>query len=141
MLAQARGFKLGITLANQYLTQLPETVRAAVLGTVRTQIAFAVEYDDAKILEKRFAPLTADDLSGLHAFELAMRPCVGAQTLAPVTGISLPLEEPTNDGVSVAEASRRRYGLPRADVEAALRDRVEVATPSAAGRRRRGGSA
>jgi hypothetical protein len=141
MLAQARGFKLGLTLANQYLFQLPEAVRQAVLGTIRTQIAFAVEHDDAKILEKRFAPLTADDLSGLHAFELAMRPCVGAQTLAPVTGISLPLDEPTTNGQVVAQASRTRYGRPRADVEAAQRARIEVATATTAGRRRRGGSA
>jgi hypothetical protein len=141
MLAQARGFKVGLTLANQYLTQLPETVRAAVLGTVRTQITFAVEYDDAKILEKRFAPLTAGDLTGLPAFELAMRPCVGAHTLAPVTGVSLPLDEPFTDGAAVAEASRQRYGLPRAQVEAALRARIQVATPSTIGRRRRDGVA
>lgn len=141
MLAQARGFKLGLTLANQYLTQLPEAVRAAVLGTVRTQITFAVEYDDAKILEKRFTPLRTDDLIGLPAFELAMRPCVGAQTLAPVTGVSLPLDEPSADGAAVAEASRQRYGLPRATVEAALRDRIQVATPSTVGRRRLEGAA
>jgi hypothetical protein len=141
MLAQARGFKLGLTLANQYLSQLPEAVRNAVLGTVRTQIGFAVEYDDAKILEKRFSPLTADDLSGLPAFELAMRPCVGAQTLAPVTGVSLPLDEPITDGPAVAKASRQRHGLPRADVEAALQARIDVATTNTAGRRRRGGAA
>ncbi|MEU0537074.1 type IV secretory system conjugative DNA transfer family protein [Amycolatopsis tolypomycina] len=139
MLAQARGFKLGLTLANQYLSQLPEAVRAAVLGTVRTQIAFAVEYDDAKILERRFAPLTAADLSGLQAFELAMRPCVGAQTLAPVTGVSLPLPAPTTDGLAVARASRQRYGRPRGDVEAALVDRVASAVASTTGRRLRGG--
>ena len=141
MLAQARGFKLGMTLANQYLSQLPEAVRAAVLGTVRTQIAFAVEYDDAKILEKRFAPLTSDDLTGLHAFELAMRPCLGAQTLAPVTGLSLPLDERTTNGAVVAEASRNRYGLPRAEVEAGLRARVDAVASTPAGRRRRGGMA
>lgn len=141
MLAQARGFKLGLTLANQYLTQLPEAVRAAVLGTVRTQITFAVEYDDAKILEKRFAPLTADDLTGLPAFELAMRPCVSAHTLAPVTGASLPLKEPSTDGAAVAEASRQRYGLPRTQVEAALQGRIKVTTPSTVGRRRRDGAA
>ena len=32
LLAQARGFGIGAVLANQYLAQLPESVRAAVLG-------------------------------------------------------------------------------------------------------------
>jgi hypothetical protein len=108
------------------LMQLPEAVRAAVLGTVRTQIAFAVEYDDARTLEKRFSPLTADDLSGLPAFELAMRPCVGAQTLPPVTGRSMPLPDPINDSLHLAALSRERYGMARAGVEAAIERRVSA---------------
>jgi|GEM_PF-6971498 len=126
MLAQAREFKLGLCLANQYLAQLPETVRAAVLGTVKTQIAFAVEHDDARLLAQRFAPLTADELMGLPAFELAMRPCVRAQTLTPVTGVSLPLAEPRLDPQEVAAQSRATYGVERAVVEAALRSRVQA---------------
>lgn len=126
MLAQAREFKLGLTLANQYLSQLPDTVRAAVLGTVKTQIAFAVERDDARLLAQRFAPLTADELTRLPAFELAMRPCVGAQTLPPVTGVSLPLDPPHHDPAAVAAASRTRYGMPRPEVEQRLRQRLEV---------------
>ena len=40
MLAQARGLGVGLVLAHQYLGQLSAAVRTAVLGTVRTQIAF-----------------------------------------------------------------------------------------------------
>jgi hypothetical protein len=126
MLAQARGLKLGITLANQYVAQLPESVRAAVLGTVRTQIAFGLEWEDARLLERRFAPLTVDDLRGLDAFEIAMRPCVGGITLSPVTGTTLPPGPVTRDGAALAETSRKRYGAPRTSVEAALRARLET---------------
>jgi hypothetical protein len=126
LLAQARGFKLGLCLANQYVAQLPESIRAAVLGTVKTQITFAVEPEDAKLLATRFAPLTADDLMGLPAFELAMRPCVGAQTLTPVTGISLPLDKAYGDAEAIARQSRTRYGLPRAAVEQQLASRVQA---------------
>ena len=49
LLAQARGLGVGAVLANQYLAQLPESVRAAVLGTVRSQVVFQVEYDDARL--------------------------------------------------------------------------------------------
>ena len=65
LLSQARGLGIGAVLANQYLAQLPESVRAAVLGTARSQVAFQVEYDDARLLERRFEPsLAADDLMG-----------------------------------------------------------------------------
>jgi hypothetical protein len=126
MLAQARGLGLGLVLAHQYLDQLPSSVRAAVLGTARSQIVFQLEHGDARALAPRFAPLTADDLMGLQAHEIALRPCVSGQTLMPVTGVTLPLDAPTGDANAVAEASRATYGVSRTDVEAALTARVSV---------------
>jgi hypothetical protein len=126
MLAQARSFNLGLTLANQYIAQLPPEIRAAVLGTVQTQIAFAPHADDARLLAPHFAPLTAEELASLAPFEFAMRPCVGGGTGPTVTGRSLPLPEPTGDGAALALASRLAFGVHRATVEAALSDRVAV---------------
>jgi hypothetical protein len=89
MLAQARGLGLGVTLATQFIAQLPEQLRAAVLGTVRTLVTFQIDHDDARLLAKRFAPLTADDLMGLLPYEVALKPCVNGQMLTPVTGTTL----------------------------------------------------
>jgi hypothetical protein len=138
MLAQARGFGVGLVLSHQYLGQLGEAVRTAVLGTVRTQICFQVEYDDAKTLSHRFAPLTQADLSGLAAYEIAMRPCVGGATLGPVTGRTLPLAPATTDGAALAQEARQRFGRARAEVEAALRGRIEIAARRRVGRTRPG---
>jgi hypothetical protein len=134
MLAQARGLGVGLVLAHQYLGQLSAEIRTAVLGTTRTQICFQVEYDDAKVLAARFAPLTQADLSNLSAYEIAMQPCVDGATLAPVTGRTLPLPAPTTDGQALAEAARAHFGVDRVVVEAALASRVE----GAAGSRRTG---
>jgi hypothetical protein len=141
MLAQARGLGVGLILAHQYLGQLSEAIRTAVFGTTRTQIAFQVEHDDAKVLATRFAPLTAADLSGLAAYEIAMRPCVGGATIAPVTGRTLPLSESTIDGAALAVAAREHFGVARAEVEAALRARVEgPARRRRTGRQQTGGT-
>jgi hypothetical protein len=128
MLAQARALGLGLTLAHQHLDQLPEAVKAAVLSTTRTQAVFQLDYDDAHRLEPRYAPLTARDLMGLGQYEIAMRPCVGGRTAGVVTGRTLPLPEPVTDGAALAQRSRERFGVPRADVEAALMRRIEVST-------------
>lgn len=126
LLSQARGMGIGAVLANQYLAQLPESVRAAVLGTVRSQVVFQVEHDDATLLAKRFAPsLGADDLMGLGRREVAIRACVDGTTLAPVTGMTLPLAAPVRAADELARLSRERYGKPRAEVEADLRARAE----------------
>lgn len=135
MLAQARGLGLSLTLAHQYLNQLPATVRDATLGTVRTHIAFQLEWDDARALEARFAPLTRDDLSGLSAFEFAMKPCVDGVTLLPVTGATLPLGAPLQDAAALARASRERFGQTQSAIEAGLQARRAVTPASPAGGR------
>jgi len=137
MLAQARGLGVGLVLAHQHVGQLPEAIKTAVLGTARTQVAFQLDFEDARTLERRFAPLTAADLMGLEAFEIAMRPCVGGSTLSPVTGRTLALPEPVRDGSVLANRSRARYGANRAEVEATLQARLNAGTTSTPGRRRR----
>ena len=143
MLAQARGLGLGLCLANQYLAQLPEAVNAAVHGTVRTQVTFAVEHEDAGVLAKRFDPLNVDDLKGLGQYEVAVRPSVNGTTLAPVTGVTLPLGRAVRDPAELARMSRDRYGVARAEVEAAISKRLGSASRTGShggyGRRTRGG--
>lgn len=124
MLAQARGLGVGLTLSHQYLAQLSDTTKTAVLGTVQTQLVFQLQPEDARTLSARFTPLMPDDLVGLAAHEIALRPCVEGATLGPVTGRTLPLGPPTTDGVALAQASLSRYGHPRAEVEAALQERL-----------------
>lgn len=123
-LAQSRSFGLGLTLAYQYLDQIPAHVLSAVLGTVRTQIVFQMEYGDAKKMAPRFTPLNLEDLSNLDAFEAAIRACVDGQTITPVTGATGPLPERLRDPQVLAEVSQGRYGTPRADVEAARKARI-----------------
>lgn len=139
MLAQARGLGLGLVLAHQYLDQLPRQVQSAVLGTARTQVAFQLDYDDARTLERRFSPaLSAADLMGMPAFEIAVRPSIGGQTRPPTTGTTRPLGEPLRNFASLAERSRQHYGTARADVEAALKARIEAPGAGKFGRTRRG---
>jgi hypothetical protein len=122
--AQGRALGLIYVLANQYLGQLPPATQAA-LGTVRSSIVFQLDHDDARTLERRFSQsLSTEDLMGLGRYEIAARLCVDGQTRPPVTGKTQPLEEPIRDAFALTQASRERYGTPRAEVEAALRARV-----------------
>ena len=125
MLSQARGLGASFTLAHQHLGQIDDKlVKSALLGTVRSQIVFQAMRDDAATLTPSYEPrLTADDLMGLAKYEFAMRPLVEGQTLAPLTGTTLPLPPPARDGSALADASRLRIGRPRAEVEKALRQR------------------
>jgi hypothetical protein len=128
MLAQARGMGVSFTLAHQHLGQIDDKqVKSALLGTVRSQVVFQAMREDAAALAPSYAPrLTADDLMGLARWEFAMRPLVDGQTLAPLTGTTLPLPSAIRDGAALAGASRERYGRPRAEVESALQARGQA---------------
>ncbi|MBV9483811.1 MAG: type IV secretory system conjugative DNA transfer family protein [Acidobacteria bacterium] len=129
MLAQARGFGLGLTLAHQHLGQLSPEIKAAVLGTTRSQLIFQVESHDATELAPRFAPLTREDLMSLGPHEIALRPCVDGITLAPVTATTYPLPKPLTNPATLAQASLHRYGLPRTEIEEQITGRTLV-TPT-----------
>ncbi|RIR97813.1 type IV secretory system conjugative DNA transfer family protein [Mycobacteroides abscessus] len=124
-LAQARGLGVGVVGANQYLKQLPEQVRRAVLSTVRSHVVFQLGTDDAKAFAPVFAPhLNAADLGHLGEHEVAMRLAVGNRMGRPVTGITRPLSKPTVDADALRAALRERDGVPGDEVDLALRTRT-----------------
>ncbi len=63
ILSEARKYGLNLTVANQYVSQMSETVRDAVFGNVGTVISFRVSADDSTELAKPLAPqFTPEDL-------------------------------------------------------------------------------
>jgi Type IV secretion-system coupling protein DNA-binding domain len=131
MLAQSRKLGVGLTLAHQHLGQLPDAVKTAVKGTIRTHVTFQIGYEDAKNLAHSFAPLTPEEITALAAYEIALRPCVHNQVLRPVTGTTAPLPDPCTDPATLAEASRARYGMDRSDIEHGLAARVRAGRQAA----------
>ena len=74
MLAEARGFRVGLTLAHQNLAQLPPELREGINTNARNKIMFSVSPDDATHLARHTLPeLTAHDLAHLDAFHAAAR--------------------------------------------------------------------
>lgn len=127
MLAQARGLGVGVVGANQYLNQLPENVRRAVLSTVRSHVVFQLNPDDAKAFAPVFAPyLNAADLGHLEEHEVAMRLASGNSTARPVTGVTRPLPKPTVDADALRTVLRLRDGVSGDDVDTALRTRTGI---------------
>lgn len=125
MCAQARGLGLGMVLAHQFLDQLTPELKASITGTVRSHLVFQLGHGDAKHLAPAFEPLSTDDLRHLGAYEIALRPCVDGATQRPITGITYPLPQPTRDGTALATVSRRRYGMPRDQINDQITARAQ----------------
>jgi hypothetical protein len=79
MLAEARAYRLSVTMAHQNLAQLPPDLRQGISANARSQVIFSVSPEDAADLERHTAPvLTAHDLSHLDAYQAAARLVAGS---------------------------------------------------------------
>ena len=56
ILSESRKYALSLTLAHQFLDQLPREVRSAVLNNTGTMTCFRVGYHDARVLAKEIFP-------------------------------------------------------------------------------------
>lgn len=128
ILSEARKYKLCLTIANQYIEQMPEEVRNAVFGNVGSTVIFRVGPMDAQFLEPVFAPtFVPEDMVGLGRGEIYLTLMIDGVGSAPFSARTLPpIEEP---GVSFREDiikyTRATYGIPRVQVERVVRDANE----------------
>lgn len=130
VLAQARGFGIGLTLAHQHLGQLDPRMRASVLANARTKVVFQTAADDASILAKQLGGrLAPSDLMGLGAHEAYLAACRGGRVLPPASLKTLPLPGSLGAYEAVRGSSRKRYGQDRDAVEAAVADRQGLGHP------------
>lgn len=91
LLSEARKYRLCVTLAHQYLGQLDEQLRQAVLGNVGTVAAFPVGPEDAVSLERLFAPqLNRHDLVDHPARTLYVRLAIEGRISPPFFATALP---------------------------------------------------
>lgn len=139
VLAQARAYGFGLTLAHQHLGQLPPLVRTAVLANARSKVVFQTAASDAQVLAREFAPhLAAPDLQALGPYEAVVAAAAGSRVLPPASMVTLPAGEPTGHGALARALSRQRYGRNRTDVERAMRERLNGrGTPGGGIKRRR----
>jgi hypothetical protein len=132
ILSGARKYRLGLTLAHHELHQLQRSpeVASAVMSHPYTRIVFRVGDDDAKKLGDGFAFFEAKDLRNLEAGQAIVR--VERSDFDFNLSVPLPVEPDRDEAQArrqeVITVSRKRYGTPRADVEAMLtksRERVQ----------------
>ncbi len=81
MLAEARKYGLGVFMANQFLDQLHEKIRAAIFGNCGTIISFRVGANDAELLAKEFYPVfEAIDLVHLSRYSMYIKLMIDGAT-------------------------------------------------------------
>jgi len=135
ILSEARKYGLNLTVANQYISQMSETVRDAVFGNVGTMISFRVSADDAPILSKQFEPnFEALDLLQMHNRNFVINMVIGGEKTPAFSARTLNLPVPQADNsAAIIENTRRNYSRQRAEVETMISELIQpkTVTPAA----------
>ncbi len=113
ILSEARKYRLNLTMANQYIAQMPDEVRDAVFGNVGSTLAFQVGYDDAEYISQQFGEeVLPPDLVSLSKYTAYMRLLVEGMPSKTFSLVTLPppVLDMDDDRVDrVRKVSRERY--------------------------------
>ncbi|MEI8338210.1 MAG: type IV secretion system DNA-binding domain-containing protein, partial [bacterium] len=133
ILSEARKYKLNLIVANQYVEQMTEEVRAAVFGNVGTMIAFRVGAFDAELLEKEFSPyFLAEDLVNLGFAQIYLKLMIDGVSSRPFSAKTLPpLKKPeTNYTNEIILNTRAVFAKTRQSVEEDIKNWHQEITPN-----------
>ncbi len=117
ILSEARKYRLCLTLSHQYLDQLHEDTRNAVLGNTGTIIAFRIGNRDAVDFERELT-YSARHLGNLANRQICVKLLSGGEYGEPFLGSTLPpIETHHRQRENMIRRSRERYGSSRTEIE------------------------
>jgi hypothetical protein len=92
MLAEARGFRVSMTLAHQHLGQLTRELKEGISTNARSKVFFNASPEDARELARHTTPrLSEHDLAHLGVYHVAARLVVNGAETEPFTMTTTPL--------------------------------------------------
>lgn len=122
ILSESRKYRLSLTLAHQYLDQIPDAVKNAIFGNVANLLCFRVGRIDAKLLEQEFQPRFTDEhISNLAVRDFYLKMVISGQVQAAISGRTLDvLFGDQNFAAAALETSRTRYSVAREHADTIL---------------------
>ena len=125
ILSEARKYRLNLTMANQYIAQMPDEVRDAVFGNVGSVLSFQVGFDDAEYLSSQFGEeVLPNDLVSLNKYTGYLRLLIEGMPSKTFSMNTLPPPEYDSEEErreKVIKLSRERYATGREVVEDKIR--------------------
>ncbi len=127
ILSEARKYKLSLIMGNQFMTQLTDKIREAIIGNVGTVISGRIGVTDAELMVKKFQPtFDVDDLAKLPNFQSITSVMINNVPSAPFSMNWIPPMGQANNQLrdALVRLSAAKYGKPRTVVEKEIFDRL-----------------
>lgn len=133
ILSEARKYKLNLTVANQFIGQMPEDIKNAIFGNVGTIMTYRVGVTDANFLQHEFSPVFNEaDLVNIEAWHVYVKTQVNGEPIPPFSMFVKPNFDEWNKlrkpemAAAIKELSRLTYGRDVAEVEAGINQRAKL---------------
>ncbi|MBR2795703.1 ATP-binding protein [Candidatus Saccharibacteria bacterium] len=126
ILSEARKYRLNLIVANQFMTQLTDKIREALLGNVGTIICGRIGVTDADLMVKAFTPtFTAEDLTKTPNHAAICKVMMFGMPSAPFTmNLPAPMGEANEELMNTLKVySSTKFAKTRAEVEKEIQDR------------------
>jgi hypothetical protein len=130
ILSEARKYRLSLIVANQFMTQLTDKIREAIIGNVGTAICGRIGVTDAEQMVKRFQPtFDLEDLIKMPNYTSVAQVLINSVPSAPFSMDWIPSMGHPNQQLADAlkRLSAAKHGRPRAIVEAEIANRLQAA--------------
>jgi hypothetical protein len=125
ILSEARKFRLSMTMAHQFVSQLTKEIKESVFGNVGTMAVFRIGADDAEYIAKQYAPVFEQtDFLKLDNYNAYLKLLAGGKPAPPFSMETIPFR--TGDLANIEalkQLSYQRYGRERESVEQEIRDK------------------
>lgn len=131
ILSESRKYKLSLNITNQYISQMDDKIREAVIGNAGTLVSFRIGAADAEYLVKEFDPLKVDDMTNIDKFNFYIKMLIDGAPSKPFNAQSIWPEDNVGNiqlGNAMKELSRLKYGRPKELVSAEILERSRVDT-------------
>jgi len=127
ILAEARKYRLCLTIGHQYIGQLSEDISKAVFGNVGSMSVFRVGAEDAEFLQKQLNPVfDADDLININNFQCVTKLLINNASSDPFNMKTYPPQSGSEELKNAfKEYSRYKYGRDRDMVENEIKIRYQ----------------
>lgn len=127
LLSEARKYKIGLTIAHQFISQLDPQMQNAIFGNVGTILSFKTGSNDGEILSREFSgeahPVEPHIFTKQTRFELHAQLVQEGISLPPFRGKTYPpFDKLYGNKDQIVRRTNFRYGTPREQVEHTIND-------------------
>jgi len=128
ILSEARKYRLSLTIAHQFISQLKESIKNAVFGNVGSMMIFRTGVDDAEFLQKQLEPeFNANDIINLDNLNCYAKLLVNGQAVRPFNvKVDIPPAGNAEVAAILKELSRLKYGRDRRQIEMEIQERFKT---------------